>query len=114
MPKIVHFDVPAEDIQRAKKFYENLFGWKFQLMPGEEEYYGITTEEGALQGGLGQRRGDQRIVNYVDVDDIDKYLNNVKKHGGKVLTPKIEVPGYGWLATCADTEENIFGLWQKS
>jgi predicted enzyme related to lactoylglutathione lyase len=47
------------------------------------------------------------------VDDIDKYMNSVKKYGGKMITPKLEVPGYGWLATCLDTEGNVFGLWQS-
>ncbi len=114
MPKIERFDIPADDIQRAKKFYEDLFDWRIEKMPGEAEYYSIITEEGALQGGVSQRQGDQKITNFVGVDNIDKYMNSVKKHGGKVLTPKIEVSGYGWLATCKDTEGNSFGLWQNS
>lgn len=112
MPKIVHFDIPADDIKRARKFYEDLLGWKFELLDGPEEYYEVTTEEGSLQGGMGQRQGDQKITNFVGVDDIDRYINDVKKYGGRVVTPKIEVPGYGWIATCLDTEGNAFGLWQ--
>ncbi len=116
MPKIEHFDVPAEDIQRAKKFYESLFGWKIARAPGPVEYFSITTEEGdgVVQGGMSQRQGDQKIANYVGVDDIDKYINSVRKYGGKVLTPKLEIPGYGWLATFEDTEGNVMGLWQNT
>jgi len=113
MSKIVHFDIPADNIQRAKKFYEELFSWQILKMPGELEYYSVTTEDGAIQGGLGQRQADQRIVNYVGVDDIDKYINQVKKYGGKMKTPKMEVPGYGQLAIFEDSEGNTLGLWQE-
>jgi len=116
MPKIEHFDIPTDNISRAKKFYEKLFGWKIEQTPGPVEYYSVTTEEGngILQGGMGQRQGDQKITNYVGVDDIDKYINSVRKYGGKMMTPKIEIPGQGWLATFKDTEGNILGLWQEN
>lgn len=114
MARFVHFDIPCDDIKRAKKFYENVFDWKIEKMPGEYEYYGITTEEGAMRGGMGQRQGDQKITNYVGTEDIEKSMNEVKKYGGKIITPKMEVEGYGWLVTCEDTEGNIFGLWQTT
>ncbi|MCG7841102.1 MAG: VOC family protein [Methanomassiliicoccales archaeon] len=118
MPTIVHFDVPAEDIKRASRFYSELFGWKIEPMPGPMEYYGIGTQdlEGkpSVGGGMGKRQeGDSGMVNYFGVDSIDSYVKKLERLGGKVLMPRNEIPGYGFLAVCLDTEGNKFGLWQN-
>lgn len=118
MPTIVHFDVPAEDLERASKFYTDLFGWKIERMPGPMEYYGIMTEDlngrPALSGGMGPKQpGDVGMVNYVGVDSVERYIKKVEKAGGKVLMPRTEVPGYGFLAVCVDPEGNKFGLWEE-
>lgn len=117
MPTIVHFDVASEKPERAKKFYESLFGWTIESPPGMPDYYLIDTKEldgtKGVGGGLGMR-GDpsQRITVYIGVDNIDEYCNKVEKAGGKVMQSKMKVPGWGWLANCIDTEGNAFGLWQ--
>jgi len=117
MSTIVHFDVPVNDIERAKKFYKELFGWKIERMPGEMEYYGISTfdENGkeGVGGGMGLR-GDpsQSITNYFGVPSIDTHLKKVEELGGKMIMPKTKIPGYGYLAICMDTENNLFGLWE--
>ena len=72
MPTIVHFEIPTDDLERAKKFYTELFGWKIEKYPGPMEYWMITTtdEEGkkALEGGMIQRQDPQHpITNYIDV-----------------------------------------------
>ena len=118
MVTIVHFDVPADDIDRAKRFYKELFGWKIEKMHGEMEYYGISTtdETGkeSIGGGMGLR-GDpsQRIVNYFGVPSIDVCTKKVEQLCGKIIMPKTKIPGYGFLAICLDTENNVFGLWEK-
>ena len=117
MPTITHFIVPADDMERAKKFYVELFDWKIEKFPGPIDYYAITTtdekgEEG-LGGGLRKREEPQEaIVNYVDVPSVDEYIAKVKKLGGKVVVPKTAVPGIGYAAVCLDTENNTFGLWE--
>lgn len=117
MPTIIHFNIPADDVERAKKFYTELFGWKIEKLPGPMEYYGISTtnekgEEG-LGGGMSKREDShETITNYVDVPSIDEYAAKVEKLGGKMVTPKMSVPGYGYLAVCLDTEHNVFGLWE--
>jgi uncharacterized protein len=117
MPTIVHFDIATDDPQRARKFYESLFGWNMVGPPGMTDYYLIETKdlEGkqGVGGGLG-KRGDpsQRITTYIGVDNIDEYSNKVEKLGGKIVLAKTPVPGWGYLATCLDTEGNTFGLWQ--
>ncbi|AAM29928.1 VOC family protein [Methanosarcina mazei] len=117
MPTIVHFDIPADDSERAKNFYSRLFGWKFEKPLETMDYYLIETEgpegESGLGGGLRKREGaDQRIMNYIGVPSVDEYLEKVEKLGGRVLMPKIAIPGWGHLAICMDTENNAFGLWQ--
>jgi len=117
MPTIVHFDIATDDTQRAKKFYEALFGWSFMSPPGMTDYYLIETEDldgkKGVGGGLGLR-GDpsQKISAYIGVDDIDEYGRKVTELGGKVVQPKMVVPGWGYLSICVDTEGNTFGLWQ--
>lgn len=118
MPTIVHFDVPSDDPQRAKQFYETIFGWHFEGPPGMDDYYLIETKDldgkQGVGGGLG-KRGDpsQRITAYFGVDDMDGYSKKVEASGGKVVQPKMTVPGWGYLAICIDTEGNTFGLWQE-
>ena len=112
MPKIVHFEIPADDMKRAREFYSKIFGWEFKELPGMN-YWLITTGDGALGGGLMKRQDPvQRITDYIDVTDVDKYAKEIERQGGKVLVGKSAVPGIGWYAICADTEGNPFGLWK--
>lgn len=117
MPTITHFDIPVDNIERAKKFYTDLFGWKIKRMPGPMEYYEISTtnEKGEMGvgGGMAKRNSPaDRITNYVDVPSVDEYLSKVETLGGKIVLPKTTVPGFGYLAVCLDTEDNPFGLWE--
>ena len=117
MPTITHFMVSAKDMERAKKFYTELFGWKIEKIPGPMDYYEIETtdEDGkkGLDGGLGKRENPpDAIVNYIDVSSIDEYTAKVEKLGGKIVMPKTAVPGIGYAAVCIDTENNTFGLWE--
>jgi predicted enzyme related to lactoylglutathione lyase len=121
MPTIVHFEIPADDIERSKKFYSDLFGWKIERWPGpvsrDMEYWMITTtdEKGnkALGGGMMKRmHPEHQIINYIDVKSVDEYSSKVQKIGGKVVVPKKAVPGMGYLAICLDTENNTLGIWE--
>ncbi|WP_235271981.1 VOC family protein [Methanosarcina mazei] len=108
---------------KGKKFYEDVFGWEIEKLEGPIEYWSLTTgkqEEPGINGGLMIRQGGEpgaetAISSYIctiDIPDIDKYLNQVQKHGGKVTMEKRSIPGVGWLAYCLDTEKNIFGIMQ--
>ena len=116
MSTIVHFDVPAENIERAKKFYSVLLGWKFESYPGMEYNMVTTTDlDGAfgIGGGMGKRMDpSQHIVNYFGVKSIDASLQQVRSLGGSILMNKMAVPQMGYLANCQDTEGNMFGLWE--
>lgn len=121
MPTIVHFEIPSDDIERAKKFYNDLFGWKIEKWPGTVanaiEYWMVTTTDDkgnkALSGGMHKRmHPKQQIINYIDVKSVDESSAKVEKIGGKVVAPKTAVPGMGYFAFCLDTENNSFALWE--
>jgi hypothetical protein len=117
MATIVHFDVPAEDPERAKKFYATLFDFRYQPVP-ELQYTLITTSNldgtPGIGGGLGKRMDpSQRMMNYFGVKSIDAAMKQVTKLGGTLVSPKMPVPGMGWLVNCMDTEGNAFGLWEE-
>ena len=127
MPTIVHFEIPADDIERAKKFYTDLFGWKIEKWPGTDgdsssnmEYLiiSITDDKGdkALVGGGLMKRQDpqQQITNFIDVTSVDQYSSKIEKLGGKVIVSKMAVPGMGYFAVCRDTEKNNFGIWESN
>ena len=120
---IVHFEIPADDVEKLRKFYTELFGWKIERMPGPMEYYNIETvpvdEDGNLvrpgvNGGMMKRETpDQKPVNYIAVESVDEYCKKIKELGGKVITPKQEVPGIGWWALALDPEGNLFAIFES-
>jgi predicted enzyme related to lactoylglutathione lyase len=114
LPTVVHFEIPSDDVERAKKFYNSLFGWKLEKMPGDMEYWmGSTNDEQTIGVGVMKRQQPQQtIANYIDVSSVDESAKKVEKLGGKVKVPKTEVPGMGWFVVCMDTENNMFGLWE--
>jgi predicted enzyme related to lactoylglutathione lyase len=124
MPTIVHFEIPSDDTERSKKFYNELFGWKIEKWPGSEDtsegmgYWMVTTVDDkgntALNGGMTKRQSPQQqgITNYFDVKSIQEYSARVEQLGGKVMSPKTPVPGMGYFAVCKDTENNGFGIFE--
>lgn len=115
---MVHFEIPSDDIERAKKFYNSLFGWNMEKMPGPMEYWMFVTTnskgEQTVGGGVMKRQmPNESITNYIDVNSVEEYAQKVEKLGGKVIKSKTEVPGHGWFIVCMDTENNIFALWES-
>ena len=115
-PNIVWFEIPADDVERAKKFYSSLFGWKIKAIPGMSDYWHIDTggADASPDGGLMVRKQpQQQITNYVAVDSVSKFVAKIEKLGGKICTPKTEVPSMGYFAICQDTEQNTFAVWER-
>jgi hypothetical protein len=111
MPTIEHFEIPADDVKRAKKFYTELFGWKIGAMEGYEDYWSVST--GGVNGGMMKRQDpQQQIANYIGVSSVDESAAKVEKLGGKIAVPKTAVPGMGYFVMCRDTENNLFGIWE--
>lgn len=131
MSTIVHFEIPSDDVERAKKFYNDLFGWKIEKWPRTDdsqltsvagqpmEYWMVTTTDDkgnkALGGGMMKRQmPEQQVTNYINVKSVDEYKSKVEKLGGKVVSPKKAVPGMGYFARCVDTENNSFAIWESN
>ena len=132
MPTIVHFEIPADDVERAKKFYNDLFGWKMEKWPGTDdgkesssstsnmEYWIISTTDDKgnkadISGGMMKRQEQhQHITNFIDVNSVDEYSSRIEKLGGKVVVSKMAVPGMGYFAVYHDTENNSFGIWESN
>lgn len=123
MGGVVHFEIPAEDSERANNFYQGAFGWTLNPMPEmdytiamttpSDEQTGMPKEPGAINGALFTRSPElQTPVLTVDVEDIDAALSQIESVGGSVHKGKDAVPGMGWYAYFKDTEGNILGLWQ--
>ena len=121
---IVHFEIPAENVEKLKQFYTGVFGWKIEKTPGPIEYWLIhtvpTDDKGMLQrlgvnGGMFKKeKPEQKPVNYISVENIDDSIEKVKKLGGKIITPKQEVPNIGWIATATDPEGNHIAMIQAT
>jgi len=119
---IVHFEIPADDVEKLRKFYSLLFGWKIETMPGQVEYYGIWTvpvdEKGVplrpgVNGGMMKKQNpEHKAVNYIQVESVDEYMKKIESLGGRIVVPKMEVPGIGWWALALDPEGNQFAILQ--
>jgi uncharacterized protein len=127
MAKVVHFEIPADNVDRAKNFYGSVFGWELETMQmeGGGDYTSVKTtavddqtqmpaEPGAINGGMFQRDGGPLAspVITIDVDAIDDALKQIEAEGGSTLTPRTPIPGMGAFAYFKDTEGNIMGLWE--
>jgi predicted enzyme related to lactoylglutathione lyase len=124
---VVHFEIPADDPERAAKFYRDLFGWDIQKFDGPTgggpmEYWMVQTvptdEKGmparpGVNGGLMRRMmPGQAPVNYISVPSVDEFSRKAEKLGAKPLVPKRPVTGMGWFAQFTDPEGNAFAIWQ--
>ena len=131
MNRIIHFEIHAGNLERAVKFYRDVFGWEINewVMPGvrmkdEDRYWLVTTgpeTESGINGGIVFRRGpaplDGQGVNVyvctICVANLEKSVDNVLKSGGSIVLPRMAVNGIGWWASCKDTEGNSFGMMQE-
>lgn len=123
MDKVVHFEIPTDDVARAKEFYGSVFGWGLQDMEGGMPYTiamttpvgedQMPTEPGAINGGL-MRRTDETPapVITIGVESVDIALKQVEEAGGRTVHPRTEIPGMGAFAYFSDTEGNTMGLWE--
>jgi len=125
MNRPIHFEIHAEDLERAAKFYTAVFGWEVKEwpVPGQDPYLGIVTgPEGTpgINGGFIKRRGSapmegEAVNAYVctmDVESIEETAKKIETAGGTLALPKFAIPGMAWQAYYKDTEGNIFGIHQ--
>lgn len=124
MDKVVHFEIPVDNLERAKKFYKTAFNWALNPMP-QMEYTLLNTvevdeknmpkEPGGINGGM-MKRGEaiKNVVITISVENMDAAIKKVQSLGGKIVQGKMEVPNMGITAYFQDTEGNVLGLWQAT
>ena len=122
--RLVHFEVPFDDAERARGFYRDIFGWGLTELPqmgytlvttGPVSEQGAPSEPGYINGGMMHRDGPVSCpVVVIDVDDIDLTLAAVAEHGGATVLPRQAVGQTGFAAYFSDSEGNLMGLWQSA
>ena len=122
--RVVHFEVPFDDADRAREFYREVFGWQIQPMPemdytivstGPVSDQGMPSEPGYIGGGMMQRQAPYTSpVITLDVDDIDATIVAIEKQGGAAVGEKMAVGDMGFAAYFTDSEGNVMGLWQNA
>ncbi|HML04417.1 MAG TPA: VOC family protein [Methanobacterium sp.] len=113
MPRVIHFEIPADDPERAIKFYEEVFGWKVQKWEGPFDYWLVTTgeeDEMGINGAIMSREMGEMVKNTIGVDSFDEYVEKIEKAGGKMLTEKQTIPGIGTMAAFEDSEGNVSAI----
>jgi uncharacterized protein len=124
---VVHFEIPADDPERAAQFYRDLFGWDIQHLgpagAGSIDYWlvrtiptdaqGMPTRPGVNGGLMRRMMPGQAPVNYIAVEKVDEYVRKAERLGAKVLVPKRPVPQMGWFAQLKDPEGNVFAVWEN-
>ena len=133
---VVHFEIPADQPERAAKFYRELFGWSINRWEGSQEeregmdyrpenfeYWMVgtvpTDDQGrptvpGVNGGIMKRMfPGQAPVNYLAVEQVDEFVRRAEQLGAKLIVPKRPVPGMGWFAQLTDTEGNVFAIWEN-
>ena len=122
--RVVHFEIPFDDGDRARSFYRDLFGWQVMEMP-DMGYTMVTsgpsadtgpTESGFINGGMMNRSEStaKAPVVVIDVDSIDDKLAEIEQAGGSVASPKAPVGEMGFAAYFTDPEGNVVGLWETA
>lgn len=116
MSRVVHFEIPADNPERASAFYAKALGWEFQLFPGPMKYWLVRTGpdgEMGINGGMMARLNPGHVpVIVAGVESVDTTSASIMKAGGTSVAPKMSIPGVGWAAYFNDTEGNTFGIFQ--
>jgi predicted enzyme related to lactoylglutathione lyase len=114
--RVVHFEIPTSDPEKAIAFYTKVFGWKIEKWDGPVNYWLITTgeeNEPGINGGLAEKTETMQVTtNTISVPSYEDAVKKVAEAGGKVLMPRMTVPGVGYMTYCKDPEGNVFGIMQ--
>jgi len=117
LPRVIHFEIAADNPERAVKFYQKVFGWKIEKWAGPVDYWLVTTGENKEPGinGAITEKSDYvtATTNTISVASFEDAVKKIEEAGGKQLMPKTAVPGIGYMTYCKDTEGNVFGIMQN-
>jgi hypothetical protein len=115
MPRVIHFEIPADDPERAADFYRKAVGWEIQTWGGPAEYWLASTgpdEEPGINGAIMRRPSWGACTIHVQVSSVDEHVVRVEEAGGAIVQGKSAIPGIGYMAYCRDTEGNVFGIYE--
>jgi predicted enzyme related to lactoylglutathione lyase len=117
MARVIYFELPVENMDRAISFYEYVFGWKITRHDRVQgPYYAVSTGDAlspGINGSFYEKQEDWNMVtNIIEVDDIDKVIDLIEHQGGEIFFPKTTIKGVGYLAYFRDPEGNAFGIMQ--
>ena len=123
MGKVVHFEIPADDMARASEFYKKVFGWHIVDMPEmkytmahsgpTDDKNGMPKEAGFINGGIMHRKDIKGPVVVMDVASVDETVKMAEAEGSKVVRPKVTVGNMGYIAYVTDSEGNTVGVWEN-
>ena len=123
MDKVVHFEIPADKEDRAKKFYNKVFGWDITPVPemgytmlqtGPTDKKGMAKDKGFINGGMMKRKKPmESVMITISVEDIDNTNKKIVKMGGKVVGEKLKIGEMGYIQYFKDSEGNMIGLWEN-
>ena len=113
MPRVIHFEIPSDNPEKAKEFYQKVFGWKINQWK-DAPYWLCNTgneSEPGINGAIMKRNSpDQPFLNTISVENLDETIKTIQGHGGVVVSPKRAIEQVGWLAFFKDLDGNIFGV----
>ena len=118
MSRVVHFELPADDPERAAGFYKKIFGWDIQKWAGPVNYWLVSTgpqDKPGIDGGIVNRadRPASGVLVTAQVDSVDVCLRKIVEAGGEIIVPKRPIPGVGYQANFRDTEGNVVGIMES-
>ena len=117
MPRVVHFEIPADEPEKLAAFFKKTFGWSIQKWDGPVDYWLVMTgkeDESGVDGGIHRKNeGNGVVINTIDVEDLDAMISKVEANGGEITVPKMAVAGVGWMAYFRDPEGYIHGMMQS-
>ena len=106
---VVHWEIQTKNAKNTQKFLADLFGWHVDAN-NPMDYGIVDTHDKGINGGIAEAQGPQQVVLYIEVDDLQAYLDKAESLGGKTVVPITEVPGVVTFAMFSDTEGNTIGL----
>lgn len=112
MSKVIHFEIPAEDPERAANFYKQVFKWEIQKWE-QGDYWLVSTgpeEEPGINGAIYPKEQGSVVRDVISVESYKEFSKKIESNGGKMLTEKMSIPGMGFYGLFQDTEGNVFGI----
>lgn len=114
--RVIHFEIPADNVEKSVSFYSKVFGWTFSQFNNQDYWLahtGSNEEEGINGAIMKKKHPDHPFTNTIKVECLDETIKTIEQEGGKIVVPKMPIPTVGWLLFFKDLDNNIFGVMQE-